>query len=293
LRAKFGPFYDQIAAVFIWATLTRLFGARAAGSAQEKLGYCSGGYRRILGRVGEALAAQQVVVRTGAAVSAIRPAAGGGAEVVARPGGGELVERFDQVLFTAPTQVARKVVGPEFLPHVAAVEAEHPTAAAYLGVACLVLALRRPLTPYYVLNIGDETVELTGLIEMTNLIDRTAETAGLSLVYLPRYLASDDPMLDAPDAALADGMMSRGLRRLFPDVSDADIVYRGVHRARFVQPLPLVRSGRVEPGLLPRLSRPFQIVNTSMLTCATLNNNEVVGLVDRFLSLNRPELGRL
>ena len=31
------------------------------------------------------------------------------------------------------------------------------------------------------------------------------------------------------------------------------------------------------------LNGPFRIVNTSMLRCATLNNNEVVALVDRVL----------
>ena len=45
LRAKFGPFYNQIAAVFIWATLTRLFGARRGSTAKENLGYVRGGTR--------------------------------------------------------------------------------------------------------------------------------------------------------------------------------------------------------------------------------------------------------
>jgi hypothetical protein len=73
------------------------------------------------------------------------------------------------------------------------------------------------------------------------------------------------------------------VRRLFPDLSDADIVERQLHRARFVQPLPLVRQGAngAEP---PRYERPLTILNTTMLECATLNNNEVVGLVDRALA---------
>jgi hypothetical protein len=36
--------------------------------------------------------------------------------------------------------------------------------------------------------------------------------------------------------------------------------------------------------------RPFQILNTSMLTCATLNNNDVVGLVEEFVERGRGEL---
>ena len=53
----------------------------------------------------------------------------------------------------------------------------YPTSSAYLGVLCLIMVLKRQLTPYYVLNIADEKVELTGLIEMTNLIESTDHAA--------------------------------------------------------------------------------------------------------------------
>ena len=78
--------------------------------------------------------------------------------------------------------------------------------------------------------------------------------------------------------------------RLFPDLRPEDVVYRGVHRARLVQPLPLVRPSAVIARGVPRLTRPFQILNTSMLACGTLNNNEVVGLANEFVALNLREL---
>jgi hypothetical protein len=147
-----------------------------------------------------------------------------------------------------------------------------------------VLVLEKPLTPYYVLNIGETSVELTGLIEMTNLIDPAAETGGRSLVYLPRYMDSESPGFQESDASLRDAMVGRGIKRLFPDFDLQRAVYAGIHRARYVQPLPLVRDGKnsaTEPAAA--IATPFQIVNTSMLRCATLNNNEVVALVDRIL----------
>src|SRR5262249_13523640 len=149
----------------------------------------------------------------------------------------------------------------------------YPTSQAYLGIACLVLVSRQPLTPYYVLNIGDERIELTGVIEMTNLVDRVHETHGLSLIYVPKYLDSHDPELDEPDDALRERLIERGLRRLFRDFDRDALLYAGVHRARYVQPLPLVRTRDQAPtgGEAPALARPFQILNTSMLTCATLN----------------------
>jgi protoporphyrinogen oxidase len=278
LRAKFGPFHDQVAAVFIYATLKRLFGARSKAAGQESLGYVSGGYRRILERFSERLRALGVTLRTATPVSRIEPA-----ETACRVTGPGQAAIYDQVYFTAPTRLARRVVAKDFLPAVEAVERDNPTSSHYLGVACLVLVLDRPLTPYYVLNIGETSVELTGLIEMTNLINRESETRGLSLLYLPRYMDSQSPDFEAGDAALREAMIERGLKRLFTDFDERRAIYAGIHRARYVQPLPLVRDGGAPAAdATPEPRSPFQILNTAMLRCATLNNNEVVALVDRF-----------
>ena len=282
LRAKFGPYYDQIAAVFIWATLTRLQGARKGTSKREQLGYVRGGYANILRAFRQKLEARGAMLHTGSPVQKIESTAQGTVRVncggSGAPGG-----EFDQVIFTGPTRLARRAVAPDLLPVVEDAEQRYPTSGAYLGVACLTLVLRRPLTQFYVLNIADPSIELTGLVEMTNLIDRNAETNGHSLIYLPRYLDSADPALDTDDQALTESLLARGVQRLYPGLTDADIVDRQVHRARFVQPLPLVRHG-VIGAAFPALRRPFMVLNSSMLECATLNNNEVVGLANRFIS---------
>jgi len=288
LKAKFGSYHDQIAAVFIWATLTRLFSARGAGN-KEMLGYCAGGYTRILARLREVLEARGAAIHLKAPVRSIRALEGETPGGETGPPRCELTvaddapRTFHQVFFTGPTRLAQQVVDDGLRPYADGVAADNPTSEAYLGVACAVLALRRPLTPYYVLNIGDEAVELTGVIEMTNLVDRHSQTAGRALVYLPQYMSSEDPRLQLPDEELLEPMLERGLRRVFPDFSRDDAEYLAIHRARYVQPLPLARSGPARPRPLSRLNTPFTIINTSMLTCATLNNNEVVKLVDEYV----------
>ena len=297
LKAKFGPFYDQVAAVFIWATLTRLFGARSGAASKEKLGYVHGGYRAILARIEAKLGEAGAIVHKRTPITAIRrrsEVSGGGEGGASHLRSCELVygqssagrRTFDHVFFTGPTRAARKVVSPSLLPAVERVERDHPASRVYLGVACLVLAVRRPLTPFYVLNVGDEGLELTGVIEMTNLIDRRAETAGLSLVYVPKYMDSDDPLLQADDRDL-ESLLMRGMKKIFPDLRPADLAYSRIHRAKFVQPLPLVQHPGENAESRPatfRTTPPFQVLNTSMLRCATLNNDEVVAFVDAFVA---------
>jgi protoporphyrinogen oxidase len=295
LKAKFGSLYDRVAAVFIWATLTRLYGARSGAASKEKLGYVRGGYRAILGRLEAAIEASGGIVHVGTPVTSIAhagPPFARKCEISYGRNGSAGRRTFDQVFFTGPTRAARGVVGPSLLPQVERAEREHPAGRTYLGVACLVLALRRTLSPFYVLNVGEEDVELTGVIEMTNLVDPDAETAGLSLLYVPKYVDSESPMLDADDREIERSLMDRGMKKLFPNLEPADIAYAGVHRAKFVQPLPLVEPGGGRPHAPELAFVPgFQILNTSMLRCATLNNDEVVALVDRFVARAGASLG--
>ncbi len=103
---------------------------------------------------------------------------------------------------------------------------------------------------------------------------------------MPRYAASNDAILDRSDDDIYDNVVQRGLRPMFPGLQGQDIVGHFVHRARFVQALPLVRDRVESPRDLPGLASPLQVLNSSMLQCATLNNNEIVGLVDTFLRQN-------
>ena len=280
LRAKFGDYADRVAAVFLWATLRRLSGARGRLAGGEQLGYVRGGYGRILEAIESALRRHGAEVTCGARVTRIVPLDGptaGCRLILARSGGRDEIEA-EHVVFTAPSPLARTVCDPRLHARIDAWESAHPPASVYLGVLCQVLALPRPLTRHYVVNIGGPRTELTGIIEMTSIIDRREETAGRHLVYLPRYVASDDPLLDESDEQVSERLLTRGLLPLFADLRIDDAEYRGVHRARFVQPLPLA-SAAPRPAPVPlALDPPFQLLNTACLRCATLNNNEVVAL---------------
>ncbi len=291
LRAKFGAYHDRVAAVFIWATLTRLAGARGGAGHADSLGYVRGGYARVVAAMLSKLEALGAGVHLGAPVTAARPVDGARCELEWRAGESTERRAFDRVLFTGPARAARAVASPELLPSVERYERENPTGSAYLGVVCAGVVLRRPLTPYYVLNLGDESTELTGVIEMTNVVSRD-ETAGRTLVYLPRYMDSDDPRFGDPDEAWRASTIDRGLARLFPGLDAGDVVRVVVSRARYVQPLPLAGVRPRPDRALPAWDEPFHVVNTALLQCATLNNNEVVALADALVVRNLPLLRR-
>lgn len=71
----------------------------------------------------------------------------------------------------------------------------------YQGIICTALLLKRPLSPFYVTNITDAWVPFTAVIDMSALVD-AQHLGGRGLVYLPKYVVTDEPAFDVPDDEL-------------------------------------------------------------------------------------------
>ena len=272
LLAKLGESYRRVSAVFIWSYIKRLFSARDASAKREHLGHVSGGYRAVFARLEELIRAAGGDIRLGVTVERIEP----------RPGGGLTVahdqrrEAFDKVIVTSPVSVLQHVAGRELVG-----VANGQGGVEYLGVVCGVLVTRRPLVPYYIVNIADGRIPFTGVIGMSNLVS-PQELGGYHLTYLPKYVLSDDPFLRQTDDELRR-VFGEGLRVMFPDLDAAGIQSLHVNRAFKVQPLQVLNYSTLVPRVTTR-HEDFFVLNTAQFVNATLNNNEVARAVDEFLS---------
>lgn len=271
LLAKLGDNYQRVSAVFIWSYIKRMFSAREGSAKKEQLGHVSGGYKTVFEHL------QKIIQNAGGVIHA-EMAVG---HITARPEGGVSIqyegftEHFDKVIFTSPTNVLRQVVAPTLF----RVD-ERDRQVDYLGVVCMVLVTRKPLTPYYVVNIADPRIPFTGIIGMSNLVS-TEETAGLHITFLPKYVDSNSPMLKQSDEILK-GEFFAGLRLMFPDLEDKDIESVHINRAVKVQPLQVLDYSSLVPQV--ESAHPdFFVLNTAQFTHMTLNNNEVIRAVDGFL----------
>lgn len=278
LLAKLGENYKRVSAVFIWTYIKRLFEARGDSSAkQEMMGYVKGGYKAVFDAMERSLQARNCEIRTQTSVEAITPAPGGGIFVTAN---GER-QHFDKVIFTSPVNVLEQVADP------ALVQVKGDTASVeYLGVICMVMATRKPFTPFYVLNIADKRVPFTGVIGMSTLVD-TAETGGHYLTYFPKYVLSTDPVLRKSDAELTEWFVE-GVKLMYPELTDQDIDSVHINRAFKVQPLQVLNYSQIVPEA--RTQHPdFYVLNTSQFVNDTLNNNSVARHVARFVAELGPE----
>lgn len=279
LLAKLGENYQRVSAVFIWTYVKRMFSARDSSASKESMGHVRGGYRTIITRLADVIEASGGEVRLGAMVERIEPASTGiGLEVTTAANR----EHFDKVVFTGPVQVLSKVAGP------ALVATEHSgQSVEYLGVLCMALVTKKPLTEFYILNIADSRIPFTGVVGMSNILE-PGETAGHHLTYLPKYVLSTDSELDRDEAELQKEFLA-GVRIMFPDLADDDIVSCRIHRARIVQPLQVLGFSDLVPSATTQ-NPDFFVLNTAQFVNNTLNNNEVIRSVNAFLEAHAEAL---
>ena len=156
----------------------------------------------------------------------------------------------------------------------------------YQGIVCASILLRKPLANFYVTNITDSFVPFTAVIEMSALVDRK-HFGGHSLVYLPKYVAPDDPLFERSDEEIKESFLS-AISRMYPDFERDDVVCFQVSRVRHVFPIPTLNYSAKLPAMETTVPG-LHIINSAHIVNGTLNVNETVQLAEasatRLLSL--------
>lgn len=278
LLAKLGENYKRVSAVFIWTYIRRLFKTREHPVEKDYMGYVTGGYKTVFDRLEQELTKNNSSVLLNTSVKSIRPLEGGGIEVQYD----DKVEYFDKVIFTAPLNVLEQVTSPELCEIV-----KNDTAIEYLGVVCLALVTKTPLTPFYVLNMGDVNTPFTGVIGISSLVDPD-QTAGDYITFFPKYIPSDHQYWNMTDEAIEEIFMA-GVRDLYPEFNDEDLVSTHINRAFKVQPLQVLNYSNIIPKI--KTKHPdFFVLNTSQFVKDSVNNNFVVTHVNSFMKQFAEEL---
>ena len=269
LRAKLGESYRIASAAFIWAIIARMYAARRSGLKKEMFGYVRGGYARILQRFSERLTQAGVEIRTNQRVARIE-SAGGRVRVDHVDG---TSSSFDRVVVTAAPSLASKLC-----PTLSADEHKLLNGVVYQGIVCASVLLERPLGPYYVTNITEDWVPFTAVIEMSALVDPT-EFGGRHLVYLPKYVAPDDPHFEISDAELRERFVA-ALERMYPHFSRAHVLAFQVSRVRQVFAVSTLDYSKCVPPVETSVPGVY-LVNSAQIVNGTLNVNETLQLAEQ------------
>jgi len=275
LNAKLGEAYKITSAAFIWAHTARLYKARRSGMKRELFGYVPGGYSRILGRYTKHLQSLGVQLRAASPVTRVERSDQSGLNVWI---GQQHPEQFDNVIYTTAASLVTESCG-EML---TTTETQRLQGVKYLGVVCASLLLRKPISRYYVTNIVDAWVPLTGVIEMSTIVDSDSELGGQHLVYLPKYIPEGHPGLEESDASYEEKCLST-LEKMYAHFSRSDVVAIRVARAKRVAALQTLRYSEQLPQVVTSVPGLY-VINSAQILKGSLNVNETLSLAEEKLT---------
>jgi protoporphyrinogen oxidase len=129
-------------------------------SMQEELGYIEGGSETLVSALVKAIQARGVVLRFSEPVIKVEVAA----QRVTAVRTARNFYSAHSVISTIPTPLVTPVV-----PDLPQASRRAYEAIANIGVTCVVMKLRRPVTPHFSINIADAQMPIPGIIEFSNL----------------------------------------------------------------------------------------------------------------------------
>jgi protoporphyrinogen oxidase len=183
-----------------------------------------------------------------------------------------LQRSHEVVISTVPEPYYRK-----FLPK--EMREQNPLDVPYMGIVCILLVLNKQLTPFYTLNLVDETIPYTAIIETTNVID-TELMNGKHLVYIPKYVSPVNRQWFARSDEEIRAECFGYLKRMFDDFSETCVDAVLVNREAFVEPLYTLNFGKTIPSFEGPLKGLF-VANNSQTYPFLLNCESVVALAKR------------
>lgn len=218
---KFHQYADNISAAWIWTRIKRV-GRSRRSLLQEELGYIEGGSETLV----EALVT--AIEKLGGEMHLAAPVE----EIVCENGRVRSVRvkgvehAADAAISTVPTPFVSKMV-----PALPEEWKRRYEAIPNIGVACVVLKLRRSVSPHFWVNIVDESIDVPGIIEFSNL-----RPTGDTVVYVPYYMPVTNPKWAWSNDQLA-GEAFAAIRRINPEITEADRIHVHVGRLRHAQPI--------------------------------------------------------
>ena len=242
---KFYEYADNISAAWIWTRIKRV-GRSRRSLLQEELGYIEGGSETLVKALVSALEGMGVDIRLAAKVEEVVTENGRVKGVRANG----VLHEIDEVISTVPTPFVNAMV-----PDLPEDWKRRYAAIPNIGVACVVFKLKRSVTPHFWVNISDDSIDIPGIIEFSNL-----RPTGDTIVYVPYYMPVTNPKWAWSNDDLAAEAFA-AIRRINPQITESDRI--GVHVGRLKHAQPICAPGFA--AMIPPVQTPIaglQIADT-------------------------------
>jgi protoporphyrinogen oxidase len=269
LDSKFDGSFDDLPATYLWSRTRRMSGTRDSGG-REVMGWLEGGYETLIAALTARVRELGGEIHAGTTVDEVAADQSGTAVGLVVDG---RLRAFDHVLCTLVPPQARRLLPP------ALADRMPPDPCRYLGVVCLVVRVRRSVSPYYTLNITDRSIPLTTVVETTHVVD--PEYAGGHLLYAAKYVDPGHPDVLRPAADVERDYLAH-VRRIFPSLRDEDVLASVLQRAPAVEPVHTLGGARRIPDMfaVPGMA----LASTTHVYPEIVNGQAVTGVAERVVA---------
>ena len=258
LRGKFGAYYDQVSMTWLWGKVYLRVASRGKGMQKELLGYPMGSFGEVFDTLGARIREMGGDVHISAGVNRVIVEDGRAVGMeVQFPGEDPEDRQYDAVIATTPSYVFVRLVPPMPKEYEAKL-----TGVRYLSAVLVILVLDRPLSDKYWMNVGDRSLPFLGVIEHTNMIDKSLY-GGNHIVYLTNYPSRDSELYKKTSEDLLEEFIPH-LCKLNPDFDRSWILEYHHHKVDGAQPIIGVNYGKH----IPDHQTPFKhlyLANTTQI----------------------------
>jgi protoporphyrinogen oxidase len=228
LYGKYGEAYDQVAMAWLWSKIHLRFASRKGGPLQkEQLGYLMGSFAVYVEELARRLRDGGVDVHTSTPITQITSESGR-ATGVALPDGTHYAT--DAVVAAVPSAVFKKMA-PTLTPDYE----RRLDAVGWQFALCMVITMKRSLSPIYWMNIGDRSLPFLALVEHTNFVG-PENYGGNHTLYISNYLAPGHEYFDLSEEQLWQ-MFEPALRKINPQFSSEWVNDRWLFKGPYAQPI--------------------------------------------------------
>jgi protoporphyrinogen oxidase len=242
LRGKFGEYYDQVSMTWLWGKIYLRVASRK-GLQKERLGYPMGSFGEVFDVLARRICelGSDVHISAGVKKIVVKDDVATGMEVEllgtsppSPPLRGEVqsgeFRQYDAIIATTPSYVFTRLVPP--LPAEYQAKLENVQ---YLSAVLMILVLDRPLSAKYWMNIADRSLPFVGVIEHTNMIDKSLY-GGHHIVYLSNYPSRDSELYKMTGGELLEHCVPH-LRKINPEFDRSWILEYHHHKVDGAQPI--------------------------------------------------------
>ncbi len=263
LKAKFDGTFENTPATYMWARLVRMKSTRSGANQKEEAGHLIGGYNTLIQSMADRILAAGGKIYLHHPVTKII--------IEQNKASGILIDgeihAFDKLISTLALPITSQII-----PETSNVYRDYLAQTSYLGIICPLLVLDRPLTGFWTLNLTDDDLPFTGIIETTSYIDPRF-VGGHHLVYLPKYTAPNSPLQRLTDEEIKE-IWLKHLELMFPQFERCWIRYFIVQRAPYVEPLHPLNGYLLIPSVHAPIENLYLATNAQIYP--SLTNGESI-----------------